>query len=168
MSPVNNLLVNIEESRILETEIEDLRNKNIPFQAVSRYNVCLEQPNHPYLQLVSSNTVENWIQYFKINNNIYSKGLERLTIWGRIFNNNIQLRSIPHKNKYFVLSALIILFQVYGDGNHRTASYFYNKYTGGTLNLLLISRLVIDYSNQTGDSIYNLINQLIDMSDLQM
>jgi len=31
---------------------------------------------------------------------------------------------------YFILAAFMIIFQVFGDGNHRTANYFYNKYTG--------------------------------------
>jgi len=157
----------IDETCILEME-EGLYNKNIIFQSVSRYNLCLEQPTHPYIQLVISNTVENWMNYFRINNNIYSKGLLRLTSWSTIFKTNSRLLSIPLNNRYFVLSALIILFQVYGDGNHRTASYLYNKYTGGTLNLLLIDHLNIEFTILNTERINSLIEQLIIISDLQM
>ena len=166
MTPLPTLLFNFEENGILQMEIADLNNQNISFQSISRYNVCLLQPTHSYLQLVSSNTVYNWINYFKINNNIYSKGLDRLKIWGYIFCNNNQLLSLPTKNKYFVLSALIIVFQVYGDGNHRTASYLYNKYTNDTLNLQLITPLVIDFHMLSLNSVNNLINQLIIISEL--
>jgi hypothetical protein len=31
---------------------------------------------------------------------------------------------------WFVFAGLIILLQMYGDGNHRTASYIYNRQTG--------------------------------------
>lgn len=149
------------------SEIEDLRNKNITFQAASRYEVCIQQPSHPYLRLVRSNTLENWIHYFTINNNIYSKGLDRLTAWSRQFNSE-RLQSIPSKSKYFVLAALIILFQVYGDGNHRTASYLYNKYMGGTLNVSLITDVSIEFSILNRRDINNLIDQLIIISELQM
>jgi len=154
------------ERRNYIMEIEDLRNQNIVFQSVSRYNVCLENPTHSYLQLVASNTIENWIHYFSINNNIYSKGLERLNKWGNLLN-SIRLISLSNKRKYFVLSALIILFQVYGDGNHRTASYLYNKYTGGTLNLSLIN-LQIEFTTLNAVSINNIISNLIIISELQM
>jgi hypothetical protein len=163
MTPVNQ--TNLGQPCILE--LEDLRNQNILFQAVSRYQVCLEQPTHSYLQLVSSNTLQNWINYFSINNHIYSKGLERLNIWRNIFNSNHLLSLITQTRKYFVLSALIVLFQVYGDGNHRTATYFYNKHTGGNLNLSLINDLVIEFSILNVNSINHLIDNLIIISELQ-
>jgi len=150
------------------SEIQDLRNQNIIFQSVSRYNACLEQPTHPYIQLVISNTVENWINYFRIDNNIYSKGLTRLTTWSKVFKTHTRLQTIPLNTRYFVLSALIILFQVYGDGNHRTASYLYNKYTGNTLNLLLIDPLNIEFTILNTERINSLIEQLICIYHAQM
>lgn len=172
MAPTNqtNSVVQVTEINPL-FEIEDLRNQNILFQSVSRYETCLEQPRHPYLRLVTSNTIQNWINYFSINNNIYSKGLERINNWRNLFHSRHFLY-LQQNIKYFVLSALIILFQVYGDGNHRTASYFYKKHTGCDLNLelidgLLIGGLVIEFSTLNTNSINHLIEQLIIISESQ-
>jgi hypothetical protein len=60
------------------------------------------------------------------------------------------------------------LFQVYGDGNHRTASYLYNKYTGNTLNLLLIDPLNIEFTILNTERINSLIEQLICIYHAQM
>jgi hypothetical protein len=142
---------------------DDVINQNIIFQAISRYEACIIKPTHPYLQLVHSNTLENWIIYFKIDNNIYSKGTERLYTWLTLFNYP-RLLSLSHDLRYFVLSSLIILFQIYGDGNHRTASYFYNKYTGRIFNQELVSNFSIEFVCLTRTNINDIIEKLISLA----
>ena len=145
---------------MINEEIDDLNNHNVIFQAISRREVFITQPTHPYLQLVNSNTLENRITYFQSNNNIYSKGIERVNTWKTLFNSP-QILSLYHTERYFVLSSLIILFQIYGDGNHRTASYLYNKHTGLTLNWSILDNFNIEYDILTSDCINNLIYKLV-------
>ena len=138
----------------------DVTNQNVIFQAISRYEACIIQPTHPYLQLVNSNTLENWITYFQIDNNIYSKGIERIYTWRTLFNYP-RLLTVSTDLKYFVLSSLIILFQIYGDGNHRTASYFYNKYTGRIFNQALLEQFSIEFADLNTNNIHDIIEKLI-------
>ncbi|MEX0595170.1 MAG: hypothetical protein WD512_01640 [Candidatus Paceibacterota bacterium] len=74
----------------------------------------------------------------------FSKGLERLKSWLLLYNHSVCWHPYTNKinqynpyfanletnQKIFCLSVLIILFQVFGDGNHRTAYYFYERKTG--------------------------------------
>ena len=136
---------------IEDLELYKLKTANIQFQALSRYVVCVTQPTHPYLQLVNSNTMDNWIIYYaSCDSHIYSKGIHRLNLW--IFLHTSRLfETIPNNIKYFVLSGLIILLQVYGDGNHRTASYFYNLHTNDKLNIDLIKRVRYEFNQDIHD-----------------
>jgi hypothetical protein len=99
-------------------------------QAISRYKFCLHNPSHPYTLLVSSNTVHNWEKFF-INNmdRLYSKGYSRRCAILKVISDNEYQHLSPIEG-WFVFAGLIILFQMYGDGNHRTASYLYHQQTG--------------------------------------
>ena len=60
---------------------------------------------------------------------LYTKGTIRLDNLCRVYENPIY-RQLNTTESWFVLCGLIILFQVFGDGNHRTARFLYNKFTG--------------------------------------
>ena len=148
--------------------IHDLKQVNIKFQSESKYVVCIEQPNHIYLQLVPSNTILHWIDYFTAcDSRVYSKGMDRLHTWLELSKSELLHNSttIPLSVKYFVLSGFIILLQVYGDGNHRTASYLYQKYTNYKLNIDLIKQVKYEF-NQERIDINEIILQLISVYKL--
>ena len=74
----------------------------------------------------------------------FSKGIDRLRSWLLLYQTNISWNPYtnPHgcyestfadltdKERIFCLTALLITYQVFGDGNHRTAYHFYEKHTG--------------------------------------
>ncbi len=74
----------------------------------------------------------------------FSKGLDRLKSWLLLHSRNIswnpytnpqgfyepEFAALNEKERIFCLTALIIFYQVFGDGNHRTAYYFYEKEMG--------------------------------------
>ena len=80
-------------------------------------------------------------------NKQFSKGYRRLKMWldlayktppVYIDENDkqelVKSLNIPYSEaKIYALAGLLVIFQVFGDGNHRTANYFYNKYTGQTI-----------------------------------
>jgi hypothetical protein len=83
--------------------------------------------------------------------NPFSKGIDRLKCWLFLAYNeppvfwndylftfyDINFESLQNLNpeiRYYILSALIIYFQVFGDGNHRTAYKFFEINTGRELN----------------------------------
>lgn len=103
---------------------------NATQQAISRHKICIDNPSHPYRILVSSNTIHDWERYFSYNVDcLYSKGYYRRDNILRVMS-DIKFKQLPPIEGWFVFAGLIILFQMYGDGNHRTASYIYNKQTG--------------------------------------
>jgi len=114
-------------------------------QSITRYQVCLENKNHPYASLVSSNTISNWEKYFREDRSrLYSKGYEtRKDILRMVSSNEYDMLSATEQ--WFVLAGLIILFQMYGDGNHRTAYYLYKKCTGLNLALDDINKIQYEY-----------------------
>jgi len=71
----------------------------------------------------------------------FSKGSDRLKSWLLLYNHSAYWHPINNKNKIrdpmfeymehskkiFCLTVAMIVFQVFGDGNHRTAYYFYEK-----------------------------------------
>lgn len=77
----------------------------------------------------------------------FSKGFRRLKVWldlaykiPPIFidingvNHTIKSLNIENSDsKYFALAGLMVVFQVFGDGNHRTAGEYFKKNTGKTL-----------------------------------
>ena len=58
----------------------------------------------------------------------FSKGIDRLRSWLLLYQTNISWN--PYTERIFCLTALLITYQVFGDGNHRTAYHFYEKHTG--------------------------------------
>lgn len=91
----------------------------------------------------------DWLEYFdKYPSKLFSKGTFRQETWRRIaypphaliFQGvrvvsdkeavHIIRRLVPPMRSAFILSALIIIFQVFGDANHRTADKFYYMRTG--------------------------------------
>lgn len=99
-------------------------------QSITRYNVCIENPSHYYNRLISNNSIHYWELYFmEDRTRLYTKGTIRLDNLCRVYENPIY-RQLNTSESWFVLCGLIILFQVFGDGNHRTARFLYNKFTG--------------------------------------
>jgi len=109
----------------------------------------------------------------------FSKGYRRIYDWIHLFFRNFvkdkdihttkifhtNLNRYPSEKRFFILSGLIVVFQLFSDGNHRTASNFYTQYTGNQLThemLRCIDRVMMvnDYYNifNRGDLEYNLNN----------
>lgn len=79
----------------------------------------------------------------------FSKGYRRFYDWIYLFSKNVvkekDIRTTKlintnlgdyeadSRQRYFILSGLVIIFQIFSDGNHRTASNFYKQYTGNQL-----------------------------------
>jgi len=163
-------------------------------------NNTLRTPRPCICSNVTENNYDEWNKYYTIENNknLFSKGYERLNTWIHLFNDKPILyftkKIFPktqeekylftelmnklnyiRKNKkveyLFILSALIIIFQVFGDGNHRTAKYFM-KINGGNISKKqeeMINNIlrVNDYftiSNNSIEQMNNIINQLVNIS----
>lgn len=138
--------------------IEELINFNKDQQIKSRIELCESNPSIHVCTLVEENNYENWYNFYSEDNNknLFSKGKDRLDSWTHLFqeeptfffskeivptpytrgviqtllNKLNNLRTTDIKTYFFVLAGLIVIFQVFGDANHRTAKYFYNKMTG--------------------------------------
>ena len=133
--------------------IDDLISYNKQLQIEKMIELCNTNPSSHLCRNVTTNNYSEWERFFTLdnNNNLFSKGLERLATWKHLFKDNSVLyfskiitpqtsddeqlmKDITTKlnylkeNKiysyYFIFASLIILFQVFGDGNHRTAQYF--------------------------------------------
>lgn len=107
----------------------DLLNESLSFKEFIYYNAKIRNISH--------DDVEKQ----------FSKGLDRLKSWLLLYNHSIywhpytkkheeyaaDFANLSKNQKIFCLSVLMILFQVFGDGNHRTAYYFYEKKIGISL-----------------------------------
>lgn len=142
--------------------IEDLIKFNIPLLAKTRFKLCDENPRHSYCKpeiSPASNTYDNWVSYLDKNRNLlFEKGKERLETLKALLKeppflyfienpdynvnnpndtNILKELQIIKETKldkyYFILASLIIIFQVFSDGNHRTANEFYRIYTGNNI-----------------------------------
>lgn len=116
---------------------------NAIHQAISRHAVCVDHPEHPYIQnlLPLPSNIYNWTRYFMTNKDaLYSKGRNNLNIWMNIPTHPTCV-SMTSNELWFVLSASMIILQVYGDGNHRTASNLFHRFTGLSLPLEDIGKL---------------------------
>ena len=48
---------------------------NVTQQAITRCKVCVENTHHPYMLLISCNTIQDWEEYFREDIcRLYSKG----------------------------------------------------------------------------------------------
>lgn len=114
----------------------------------------------------------------------FAKGYRRLHDWFHLKqydiiylsdNNKINvkfLKSLKIENKdayYFCISGLIILFQVFSDGNHRTAQEYYFKNTNKHIELKKMEKInhlfsLFDYYSFRINEykIYEMINTILD------
>jgi hypothetical protein len=116
--PLRELIVNIIEPF------------NASQQAYSRYQFCLDNKTHYYNTLVTTNLLSNWERYFiSDRSRLYSKGTVRLENLYLIYAHPLYM-NLTATEAWFVLAGVMILTQVYGDGNHRTGRYVYNRFTG--------------------------------------
>jgi hypothetical protein len=128
-------------------DVNELIEYNKDLLVNTYYNMCKQNPKEFICKKVMNNTIENWRIYLEINQ--FNKGINRLETWNHInqqnpfiyVKNNSDYKFIPPKSYqyinelnmlkkeelYFILAGLIIIFQVFGDGNHRTADYFYKR-----------------------------------------
>jgi hypothetical protein len=139
-------------------------------QIKSKIELCNAEPSRPICGNVIDNNYESWHDFLSKNNNnnLFSKGVDRLKSWSALLKEEPKLyfyremlptsvhdeelyvnamNKIKHfrnSNKnvyYFILSALIIVFQVFGDGNHRTAAHFYKKMTNKDITSLQMGKI---------------------------
>lgn len=160
----------------------DLIKFNKKQQIKSRIDLCNRDPQRHVCNNVSMNNNDEWYHYYSKNNNkhLFSKGRERFKKWKelesiKLDNEEIKQRltNIRNSNKhhfYFVISALIIIFQVFGDGNHRTAVYYFNKMTNSTIKDTQITKIqnilrTFDYLSMDDDKLLSIINELNDISN---
>ena len=101
------------------------------------------------------NTYDAWLEYYSAddNKNVFSKGMDRFETWRQLFLSSklvlkgreykigsshdhrvddflSEFKKIKSKNPdlfVFICAGMIVIFQVFGDGNHRTANYLYEK-----------------------------------------
>lgn len=144
----------MEQEDTIDNLIKELTLYNMKLLANTRKKICDEKPTH--ICVVHPNTYENWISYLNSNRNVlFEKGINRLNTWKSLLNErpfiyfidnpsykndvpnpyNIleelqKLKDTETDNYYFILAGLMIIFQVFGDGNHRTANHFYKIHTG--------------------------------------
>jgi hypothetical protein len=132
--------------------IDNLINYNKDLQIDTMIKLCNTNPSSHLCRNITDNNYSEWKRFFTIDNNknLFSKGTERLDTWKHLMLDNSSLffskvitpnstdeelmKDITSKliylkeNKiysyYFIFASLIIIFQVFGDGNHRTAQYF--------------------------------------------
>ncbi len=133
-------------------------------QAISRHAVCVAQPDHPYMELLlkQPTSIDIWTRYFMLNKDaMYSKGRHCLNIWINLPTHPKCLEMTTNE-LWFVLSGTMIILQVYGDGNHRTASKLYDRFTGLSLPLESIEQL----RKRQGYSTSNYMELLDDLCSL--
>lgn len=147
-------------------QIDKIITYNIKLLSKIKVKFCNENPSHPSCVVVP-NTYDKWVEYAKTHYEVvFEKGMERLETWKCLlnnqpflyfkknptysttepdYNNSIpKLKSIKERDEdayYFILAAFIIILQVFSDGNHRTATYFYNKFTGNVLSELKLKEI---------------------------
>lgn len=186
----------------LDELIGELIQFNKTSQIQSMMELCRTHPLNHLCKEVIENNEEEWNPFFSIGNhkNLFAKGIERLNTWKHLMLNSSlffskpivshpdnakmekeitdQLNNLKDKNRnsyYFIFAALIIVFQVFGDGNHRTAQYFMELMNVPKINnsqMLEINNLMspYDYQNITQNPIqmmHSLIGELIRISQLK-
>jgi hypothetical protein len=138
--------------------INDITNYNKEQQISTLIELCKNNSNTQLCSYVVQNKYDNWFNYLSENNNqrLFSKGMDRLQTWVKLLQDEPQLyfskkivpenseqqiilqkiiHKLKSKYKFFILAGLIVIFQVFGDGNHRTAKYFYKLTTGENIYL---------------------------------
>jgi hypothetical protein len=178
--------------------IDELISYNKQLQIEGIIELCNTNPTSDLCRNVTNNNYVEWDRFFTVDNNknLFSKGINRLETWKHLFEDNSvlyfskvivpqtlieedlmrkltsKLNYLKEKNiysYYFIFASLIILFQIFGDGNHRTAQYFMKIMRFPQINMSqmreinnLISRS--DYYNineQPIKRMYKLVNEII-------
>lgn len=156
----------------------DFINININFE-----NPTLKELLDINLSIINNNLDENSLVKYGSNKQ-FGKGYRRLYDWFHLKeynilhlsdNKQIEIKLLKYlKNKdplcyYFCLAGLIILFQVFSDGNHRTAQEYYFKMTHNYINSKKMDKInhlfsIFDYYNFriNEDKIYEMINTILD------
>jgi hypothetical protein len=113
----------------------------------NNYNVIIQEIGQEYAR-----QFKPYLDYnlrFHINSSRqFNKGLERLKYWVHLAYDdppmlwngkedfipiNSLAEGLTQEEKIFVLAVLMVIFQVFGDGNHRTASEFFYREIGRSL-----------------------------------
>lgn len=178
--------------------IEELISYNKQLQIEGSIELCNTNPSFHLCRNVTANNYTEWERFFSVDNNknLFSKGINRLETWKHLFEDNSVLyfskSIIPQssdeedlmkkltnnlnylkENKiysyYFIFASLIIIFQIFGDGNHRTAQYFMKIMRMPEINMRQmreINNLIStnDYYNINEQPIkrtYELVNEII-------
>lgn len=112
-------------------------------QATSRHNVCITNKTHELNTIISQSSIHNWETWFLADRNrLYSKGLVRRDTVIKLCGHPLFME-VSSTQSYFVLAGFIIILQLYGDGNHRTAQYLYNKFTGLMFNKEIFDDMIL-------------------------
>ena len=164
--------------------INNLTNYNKEMQINTMINYCNHHPSSHLCRNVSQNTYEKWNTFFSTDNNknLFSKGRERLETLEHLMENipdiyftkntvpknieeeemltNITSKIISlrkHKPEvyFFVIAALIIIFQIFGDGNHRTAQYFLKSMNTSEISPSQMNKI----NSLIGENDYNYIKE---------
>lgn len=128
---------------------------------------CASNPLHPSCEKVGSNTIDDWIRFFTIPENQFSKGVQRLHRWMDLSNSPglLQIQRENEDKYHFIMASLIIIWQVFGDGNHRTASHYYQQTTGKSMTMDVqegfINPLIGEYEFITSAYDHHRIGQMI-------
>jgi hypothetical protein len=114
--------------------------------------------------------LKSWLNLAGLNPNPRYNGLSQF--WSPITNELITIKSLNQLDKLqkiFCLSAFIVYFQVFGDGNHRAANYFFTTVIGRELsdaekNIIHDIHETIDYSLMTDrkDNYVKYVNGLLE------
>jgi hypothetical protein len=187
----------------INTIITDLIKFNKENQIDTMIRLCKENPSSHLCRNVSFNNYEEWNNFFTIDNNknLFAKGFQRLDTWtnllsdppnlyftkeiipkspaeqqhlNELVNNLDYLKENKKETFYFILASLIIIFQVFGDANHRTANYFMknmtyleiNKAQMNKINELLSRNDYYTIKENPIINMNNLINVLIQISHI--
>jgi hypothetical protein len=184
--------------------INDLIKFNKEIQIETMIHLCKKDPTLHLCRNGLVNNYENWNNFFSSDNNknLFSKGFQRLDTWINLLNEPSRLyftkEIVPSSSRedqylldellntldylkqnkkekyYFILASLIIIFQVFGDANHRTANYFMKNMTYLEINTAQMNKInellsLNDYYTIKDNPIRNmnhLINELIQISDI--
>jgi hypothetical protein len=161
-----------------ERIIKQLIKFNVEQQIQSRMELCKQDQTMQMCREVPSNEYNNWYKFYTKDkyNNLFSKGKSRLRSWCRLMkdppifefpnfspnedemegietlsNKLVYMNGVNPDCYYFIMSSLMVIFQIFGDGNHRTANFFYELSTGHQFGLSSIQQEKIKKVYQQND-----------------
>lgn len=140
---LNNPIINITLDDIRTYNGEEFKQ----FMPFIKFNLDVQKFRNPSMKLLSDEQ--------------FSKGYQRLKIWLDLaykippiytdFYTNekhtIRALDIPYSEaKIYALACLMVILQVFGDGNHRTANEYFKSYTGKSLTEEQLNMTGYDFS----------------------